>query len=431
MTVNDRLTLNLGVRFDHDTGSLPEYNRLKVGTPSITDVGTFAETDQVIPGADVIDWNLVSPRIGFVFQPEKQISKITGSFGIYYDHDVSGNWDYPPPGFPPTEFSLFNPDTGQFDHVRTTFLDFIPPAPGVLNPPRALNYSIGYDRQIGTSMAFGAQYIYKSTKDMVGWNSQGGTFTPVDFVDPFTGQHYTLIEYAVDANGDFIDPPTLSRGNGPGDICARAPFASECANGDLPDYHQKYHGVLLTFEKRFSDSWALNMNYTWSESTGLSARPLSQFQNNPSYGSKDGGDLVNQYLNAEGRQQGDRPHMFRVQGVFNRLPLGLNASVLANFESGRYHVRQIRVGGLTHGSTRIILEQNLRLEAVKAIDVTVGRKFPLGAGIVARVDGSIYNILNSDTPLELTTLVLNAGESFIPDFWTQPRRLEVRLGLQF
>src|SRR4029453_7686983 len=98
--------------------------------------------------------------------------------------------------------------------------------------------------------------------------------------------------------------PTLSRGNSPGDICDHAPWASECANGALPHYHQKYHGVLLTFEKRFSNTWGLNMNYTWSKSTGLSARPLSQYQNNPSYGSRDSSDLVNHYLNAEGRQQG-------------------------------------------------------------------------------------------------------------------------------
>lgn len=433
VTINDRLTLNLGVRFDHDTGSLPEYNRLRVGTPSVTTVGNYTETDLTLPGQDVIDWNLISPRLGFVFQPEAAVSKITGTFGVYYDHDVSGNWDYPPPGFPPTELFLFNPETNQFELQGQSFEDLVPPAPGALDPPRALNYSIGYDRQIGTSMAAGVQYVYKTTKNMVGWSANGGTYAPADFVDPFTGQHYTLVQYATDADGNFIDPPTLSRGNGPGDICERAPFATMCQDGPLPNYHQKYHAVLLTFEKRFSDAWALNMNYTWSQSTGLSARPLSQFQNNPSYGSRDGSDLINHYLNAEGRQQGDRPHMFRIQGVFNRLPLGLNASVLADFESGRYYTRQARVSSsiLSQRSSRVILEQNLRLEAVKSIDVTVGRKFAFGNGLVARLDGTVYNILNSDTPLELTTLVLNAGEEFIPDFWTQPRRLEFRFGFQF
>ena len=106
------------------------------------------------------------------------------------------------------------------------------------------------------------------------------------------------------------------------------------------------------------------MNYTYSKSTGLSARPLSQFQNNPSYGSKDGSDLINSYLNAEGRQQGDRPHMFRVQGVFQNLPAKLTASVLADFESGRYYVRQIRVPGsvLDQGSTVIIKDGQVVVE---------------------------------------------------------------------
>src|SRR5262249_21772304 len=52
VTVNSRLTLNLGVRFDHDTGKLPTYDRLEIGDPTITPVGHYKSTGQSIPGQD-------------------------------------------------------------------------------------------------------------------------------------------------------------------------------------------------------------------------------------------------------------------------------------------------------------------------------------------------------------------------------------------
>ena len=114
--VGDRLTLNVGVRFDHNTGNMPEFQRLAVGTPSFTSVGNFVETGETVPGFDVMTWNKVSPRLGFVWQTRADgRSVIQGSFGVYYDHNVSGNWDWPSPSVTPFEIFQFNPVTQAFD----------------------------------------------------------------------------------------------------------------------------------------------------------------------------------------------------------------------------------------------------------------------------------------------------------------------------
>ncbi len=422
ITVNDRFTLNVGLRFDHNTGTIPDYERLRAGTPSISPAGNFTGTGEIIPGLEASNWNIVSPRIGFTYQPTADgRSKIQGSFGVYYDHNVSGNWDYPPPELPPITTFLFNEETGQFEPVGLAENTLV--VPQNLDPPKALNYSIGYEQQVGDSIAFGVQYVYKDTQDLIGWTANGGVFEPFTLVDPVTGQEYTIF--------NFVEAPTISKGNDPGNFCNQLPEASACQNGDL-DYFQTYHGVMLNFEKRLSSNWALNASYTWSRSEGLIPRPLTQTQFNPFYGSRDSSDLVNHYLNAEGNLQGDRPHMFRLQSVFQEIWWGMTASVIADFSSGRHHTRIFRQTGLNQGGTDIIMERDFRLANIESIDVTVGKRFNLGQEMFVRLDGTIYNVLNSDNELSLASLrIQSAEQTFLPNYWSQPRRLEVRLGFGF
>ena len=415
ITINDRLTLNVGIRFDRNTGKFPDYPRLAPGTPSIAKAGNFVETGEIIPGLDVIDWNTVSPRLGFVFQPTADgRSTIQGSFGVYYDHNVSGNWDYPPPQLPDIIYTLLNPDTGQFEEYdRIVSEGIIPPTD--LNAPKALQYSIGYEQQFTNQLAAGVQYVYKKTDDLIGWQILGGTYSTVPFVDPFTGEQYTLL--------NIIDRPTLTKGHDPGDF----------PGSEGLEYYQKYHGLLFTFEKRFGDQWGINANYTWSKSYGLNPRALSESQFNPFYGSRQGSD-PNAWINADGRLQGDRPHMFRLQAVFQNLPWDMIGSIAGDFESGRHHTRQIRTpsGLLNQGRVDIIMERDLRLNPIQAIDVSLAKRFYFGGDVAIRVEGTVFNLLNSDNELSLADLRLQApGDVFPVSFWTQPRRLQLRLGFEF
>jgi hypothetical protein len=66
------------------------------------------------------------------------------------------------------------------------------------------------------------------------------------------------------------------------------------------------------------------------------------------------------------------------------------------------------------------------------IDLTVGRNFNLSSDFVLRVDGTIFNLLNSDNVLGLLTQRLEPGQTEFPAFnWTQPRRLQIRVGFEF
>jgi len=420
LTVNDRLTLNLGIRFDHIGGSFPDYDRLEVGTPSITEIGNFRSTGQTIPGVnDYIQWNLVSPRLGFVWQTRADgRAVLRGSFGVYYDHDVMGNWNSPPPETPPIRYEYFDPNTGEWIFEGEMFPQPNVPYDQNLKPPRALQYAIGYEFQPAQNTSVGLQYVYKDTEDLIGWQFIGTEWEPFLFTDPFTGRQYTLLHPI------FGFPVTIQKGNDPGDF----------PGSEGLRYFQKYHGVLLTFSKRFSHDWAINASYTWSKSYGLIPRMLSQRQFDPFYGSRGEGTNPNNYVNAEGRLQGDRPHMFRAQALFFKLPWDLQAAASLEFSSGRPYSRQIEAFEPRHPPSIVIMEPSgsLRHSMIQNIDLSFGKRIPIGNRFQLRLDGEILNLLNSDQELEFASLVLqDPSWTFEPVAWVQPRRLQVRIGLQF
>jgi len=424
ITISDRLTINAGVRFDHNKGWVPDYERLTIGdNTDFSIAGYFQPTGVNVPGLDINNWNNISPRIGFAFQPDKAgRSVIRGSFGIYYDQNVIGNWDAPAPDVPTKFYSISDSRNGPFEvynEIGSTNTAFDPD----LSAPRAVQYAAGFERQIGASVAVGAEYIYKHTKDLIGWEILGGEWETFPFVDPFTGQTVNLLSQ--------VEIPLRRKGNDPGDF----------PGSENMDYEQTYNGLILTFDKRFANRWGLSVNYTWSKSEGLIPRPLAQAQFNPPYGGTEGRD-PNNLLNGYQRLQGDRPNMFRAQGVFE-LPWEVMFSASLELSDGRAHNRQIRVPGLGQGSVNAIMEPGgaYHYTPIQNIDLSVGKRIHLGGDTYFRIDGRFMNLFNQDTIISYASLRLQSPapglsvqEQFyqnVAQSWYKPRRLEVRVGVEF
>ncbi len=406
--VNDRLTLNIGVRYDHHVGSIPSFNRLDLdGNP----------TGEVIPGVDpVFTWDNFSPRLGFAYSlGEEDKTVLRGSFGVYYDGNVGGNWNAPAPQAPSINAYYGESWDGPWDdEPGWTWSPGATTVDPNLKAPRTLQYSLGFEQAIGGKYSFGVTGVYKDTKDLIGWQvMDDGVYEELQFTDPFTGNQYTLL--------DPIVYPTVRKGNTPG-------FTID---PDADSYWQKYWGVTLTFNRRFTDFWSMQASYTYSQSTGLIAAYLSQYQSNPLYGSHTGSD-PNSFLNASGqRLQGDRPHMFRVQANFV-LPWGMNANTLVNLQSGRPYSRQYRLP-TTGGPAAIMAPAGDpgRHDFQYLWDIGIGKTFKLGGGVGLVVDLQILNVLNSTPTDWFETVVLDEGESFIPNTWVKPRRLQLHIGIEF
>lgn len=420
VTVSDRLTLNLGLRFDLNTGDIPEYELL--GVPESGQETEFTAINAVsvsgsAPGTPgIVKWNLVSPRLGFTFRPDEEgRSAIKGFFGIHYDQNVIGNWDAPAPGVTPWQLYALNDDGTLGDLLFATTVDDLD-QPDNLLAPRSYHYTAAYEREIGNNMSVGVQYVHKYTDRMVGWNILGGQYESIQWADPYTGAPVTLLNQ--------VAQPTLVKGNNPGDF-----------PGAADTYEQTYDGVIFTFAARDAGLWNIQGSYTFSKSEGLIPRPWYEAQNNPFYGSTLGQD-PNSYMNAYQRLQGDRPHMFRLQGVLF-LPFDFLLAVNANFESGKPYSRQIRASGVTNQPAQnFIVEQagsrdGLSHPDLWVADIRLGKRVELG-DFTLKLDAYVYNALNSTASIWNQSLRLeDPGEDFIPSSWVEPRRIMVLAGFVF
>ena len=97
--VHPRLTLNLGLRFDHSRASFPTY-------PVLDDQGneTALETAAV---DDVFDWNVVSPRVGAAFHLTSDgHTVLKAHYGRYYRGIVTSEFESAGLSIAPTNLLL-------------------------------------------------------------------------------------------------------------------------------------------------------------------------------------------------------------------------------------------------------------------------------------------------------------------------------------
>ena len=419
ITVNDRLTLNVGLRMDINRGESPAYELLASvdGGESEFEAINAVVVEGTAPGdPDIVQWNLFSPRLGFTFRPDEAgRSAIKGFFGIHYDQNVIGNWDAPAPGVTPYQIFLLNDDGSLGDLVYSLEAGEVT-QPDNLLAPRSFHYHAAYEREIGSRMSVGVQYVHKYTDRMVGWSILGGQYETVEWADPYTGAPMTLLNQ--------VAQPTLVKGNHPGDF----PGAEDT-------YEQTYNGVIFTFAARDAGVWNVQGSYTYSKSEGLIPRPWFQSQNNPFYGSGTGQD-PNSYQNAYQRLQADRPHMLRLQSVLF-LPYDFVLAANANFESGKPFSRQVRASGVTEQQAQSIIVESagsrdgLRHPHLWLLDLRFGKRIDFDA-VQLKLDAWLYNALNSTASIGMASLrIENPGEQFIPSSWVEPRRLMLMAGFVF
>jgi hypothetical protein len=272
ISIGNRLTVNLGFRYDHQKATYPAFPLLDGWEKTSV---TAPEID------DLIIWNVFSPRIGFAFQltPDGK-TLLKASYGRYYDAMHIANFAWPGPGY--TDWSLYWWDA---DLEDWELIDFAPGEIGYTMDPKIKNpYSeqlfVALERELISDFSIGAMYMHKTEGNSIGWEGRNTEYEQVQRTSVDNGQTYTVF--------NRIGPyPETWQTNPEG-------------------YSQEYDAFILSFHKKYSKNWMMDASLTWSHSTGLNMRAKSTSQQNLTANSSGFGVDPNDLINAAGDLQHDK-----------------------------------------------------------------------------------------------------------------------------
>jgi hypothetical protein len=408
--INDKLSLTLGLRFDHSVGIVPDY-------PALDNNGNDTSTVVHNPGA-VVHWNNWSPRIGANFKFDsagKTVGRV--HYGRFYSFLQTRIFSGMNRATSTRTLWKLNPD-GTKDYIEKV----VDPSIGIptidpdLETPYTDQISVGIDHELMTNLTIGGSFIYKKGHNLIGRVEPNALFTSV----PWT---YT------DRDGQSRTVTLLSQTNA-GDPLANAPHVI-----NQPVFSQEYKGLVAQASKRMANRRMMLASVTVPKSTGLNAGSASRdpYSNQQSNSGTFGLD-PNDFVNSGGVLIGDRSVMFKLQGSYE-LPLGITFSADWQFLSGKPIFTAVRTpSGLLAQGRRYIFdippsEELLRAPHDNIFDIRFERKIQFTKRYSASVAVDIFNLFNNDAfysvystvvPSNMTPKGYQQGVTWVP-----PRRAQL------
>jgi hypothetical protein len=398
----ERFTASVGLRFDHDRAISPDL-------PAHDASGN--ETGATIHGLGTLySWNVLSPRLGLTARLTADgRTMLRTNFGRFHQGILTGEPSAVHPGLTPITTASFDPATGQYSRV----ISVVDPTINLrLDPhtrsPQTDQLGIGVERELARRFSLAASYVHKSGSDYIGWTDTGGIYQ---------ASTRTL------QNGQVVPVFELTNGTAARRFLLTNPS----------DYFLRYNGMVLTVDKRWSESWQALASYTLSKTEGLepsSGSSPGQGQFSSTFGGNTFGRDPNTVMNATGRLSDDRTHMFRLMGS---LPLSRTGMVLAaNFQylTGLPWGATAQVS-LPQGLTRIILETpgTRRLSSQALMDIRLSRAIELPRKTRIELLLDVFNAFNSTAEEQLADDNLFSQNFGRPSVFVDPRR--AMLGVRF
>jgi hypothetical protein len=299
--INNRLTFNLGVRYENITPPFEVRNR-QLGFDYINRQVVFAKNGSWIDRAFTDRKNDdFAPRVGFAYQLTPK-TVMRGAYGIFWAFEDNGTFN---PAFNfPFRFSAVYP-SDQINPSTAIRLD-------TGFPSNALTEFVPANQSLGTRASdFVPAYIQQ-------WNyTVQREFRSFVFTASYVGNKGTHLARLVQRNQPVP---------GPGSVNSRRPVPGYGnINAVEGSGNSIYHGLLLSAEKRYSNGLTFLMSYTFSKAIEDSGSPA--LDSTPA-GSDQPQDPRNLRLD-----RGLSPHDVRSRFVYSyvyELPFGKGKQFLGN-----------------------------------------------------------------------------------------------------
>ena len=321
-TVKQRLTLNLGLRYEH----FRTFNPAQSSPSSGPFVNLFA-TRSFAQSPDVASWNNVAPRLGVAYDLKgKGRSVLRASYSRFFRIEgtelaeaVNANglggagygWTDPNGDGIPQISEFLNPAIPaqnrlfQFGGIATR----IDPK---IQRPYSDQFSVGWDQQVFEDLHVGVNYYYRTNKNLIA--QRNAAILPSDY------SPITTIGGAPITNGVTGQPMTLFTITDPAKVGQSDLVVTNIS--ELDD--NSYHGVEFTAIKRLTKRWQVLGGFTIQRNKGvfspafLNGSATDDF-NNPNKEI----NRRNSYLNY------DATYVFKLAGTYE-FPYHITSSV--NFQ---------------------------------------------------------------------------------------------------
>lgn len=359
LKIGSRMTLSLGLRFDHGDIMFEPLNKSASGNPISVTLGTdqiepidainpysvasFAEWDSAI------SWNTLSPRAGLtidIFGRGKTLFKASyaripedlglgyainldplspGQFNEFYWYDENHNGLVDPNDTFVLVPSSYNMYDSEYYTQRV--------APN-LSAPVMQEWTAGFEQSLTSDFSLSVRYISRSEGNIIG-----------DVLyDPTSGRPWYSAQNSPD--GWWIPFSTVVPGGSgypdtPVTVYLQSTSAPSVFNRiqNVPELVRRYRGLEFSFRKRMSHNWQLFGSLVWSRSTGTSS-PASPWSMGGSAPPLTPNDFVN--VSPNSRTDLDRPLVIRLMGTF-RLPYDIYLSAGYTFMSGAPWARSVTI----------------------------------------------------------------------------------------
>lgn len=379
-TINNRLTINAGVRFDLFRGQVDEQT---------SPAGTFVPARHFDKISDVPNWKNVVPRLAFVYDiTGKGRTAIKANVSKYMRREAAGfmglvnpmrlnsevrTWaDANRDGIP--QLAEIGPGRGTLTSGATVRL-----APD-LQRPFQWEYTATLEHQFTKTLAVSVGYYHRKYYDLfttVNVALSPADYTPVTITNPLTGSPFTVFNQ---------NPATVGR--------------VENVLKNVDGIGSWYDGVELTFQKRMANRFMLFGGLTVGSNKDCADGAASS---NP-----------NDRINACGYASFDSKYMANLSGMYE-LPFGFKLSGHVQYVSGqplgtRYIVTRADVPNLTqvNQTVAVLPIGDRRKPDWTLLDVRVSKAFRVGR-VTFEPMLDLFNMLNENASL---TQVETLGSAF-------------------
>jgi len=420
--VNSRLSLNLGLRYDHDKAYSAEQDELDAnGNP----------TGKVFPETDFYTWTPWSPRLGFNLKLTADgRTVLKGHWGRYHRAVATGEYaNVIGPNVKPYYAGPFDLATGQFTDLTLISSNANLGVDPNYKSPYQDQFILSLERELVPGLGGVINYVNKRGGDLPAWQEIEGTYVQIPFTDapPFqgaTGNTFPIYKLVSDpADRQFrITNPT-----GAFEMTSHVDAVSFGVNRPMKNKLQ-FNASATWLRATGTLQEGQGGNGEQGSGVGITQRGGLQFR---SFGRN-----PNNFVNADGRLRSDVEWQIKSQ-VLYRLPAGFLASANFSYRSGAWLIRRYKVPtDITNIPDQPILllqprGDNGRIDGVTMLDLHLEKDFKLGKGVSFLVFSDIINLLNDSATQTVQSTLVTSQVFWYPSEPVNPRRAMIGAKVRF